>query len=120
MYRHDIKFKIISSLTKQHIVSCLGREVDVWKHLETGSIFRSFATGNDLSPEAADVLVRILEEGNIPWDNSLGMKTCYQRGWIHKMLVGKVYKEAVILPSRLHEKQVSLICYLSCSTLTMS
>lgn len=95
--------------------------MDVWKYLESRPIFRSFATGSNLSLEAADVLVRVLEEGNIPWDDdSLGMKTCYRHGWIHKMLVGKAYKEVVILPSRLHEKQVSLICYLSCSTLTMS
>lgn len=93
----------------------------------TTPVYRSFPTGSLLSAQVAKVLRHVLEQGSIPvgkqediivaddgnMDLEEGKVQCYIQGWLHKTLVpeDKLGREKYVLPSRLHEKQVSLSIY---------
>ncbi|KAL4921851.1 hypothetical protein BDW62DRAFT_197555 [Aspergillus aurantiobrunneus] len=127
-YRDKIKHDKISPITKIHVVvDSLQDDGKVWKYLETTPVYRSFPTGPLLSVQVAKVLRHVLEQGSIPvgkqeditvaddgdTDLEEAKDKCYVKGWLHKTLVpeDKVGKEEYVLPSRLHEKQVSLSIY---------
>ncbi|KAL4784280.1 hypothetical protein BJX76DRAFT_347964 [Aspergillus varians] len=97
------------------------------EYLEPIPIYRSFPTGPLLSVQVAKVLRHVLEQGSIPvgkqeditmaddgeTDLEEAKDKCFVNGWLHKTLVpeDKAGKEKYVLPSRLHEKQVSLSIY---------
>ncbi|PYI30231.1 hypothetical protein BP00DRAFT_398937 [Aspergillus indologenus CBS 114.80] len=110
-YRSPITHEELPVVTKQHVISCLEEEEEVWTYLGRCSIARSFPKGPRLTPEAADVLEDIAEQGSIDWDKkNKGICQCFVEGWIHKTIVldatAPLGKEVVVLPSRLHEKWV--------------
>lgn len=106
MHRHDLKHERISTVTKDHVLDDLKDDNEVFLFLRNQAVFRSFPAGGHFTPKAAGTLSKILEEGNMPFDSDdVGMQTCYQKGWLHRISVGEYDTEDVaVLPSRLHEK----------------
>lgn len=88
-------------------------------------ISSSLPQGKQLTPEVVNLLARVLEEGNIPCELNKEAEMCYRHGWLHRMQIlgkGGHSKEVFVLPSRLHEKHVSLSIhsrYLDCIILTI-
>ncbi|OJJ47655.1 hypothetical protein ASPZODRAFT_165779, partial [Penicilliopsis zonata CBS 506.65] len=110
VYRSKIKHEGLSVITKQHVVFSLENEEKVWMYLKGCPVARSFARRPKLTPDAANVLADILEQGSISWDDRPGMMACFVNGWIHKLIVNEtpnsLEEEIAVLPSRLHEKWV--------------
>lgn len=102
--KHEKTFVV----TEQHIVDIIEHDEDsTFNYLETRAVARSFTPEGCLTPEVADVLSDIAENGSIPWDGRPGLQTCYRNGWIHRMPMSKAYgntSDVCVLPSRLHEK----------------
>ncbi|KAL4933727.1 uncharacterized protein BDV17DRAFT_250374 [Aspergillus undulatus] len=93
-------------ITQEHLLDAF------FRYLEDQVVFRSFPAGKDLTPEAAETLSKILEEGNMQYgsDDDAGMQLCYKRGWFHRISVGEFNEDdVVVLPSRLHEKWLEFI-----------
>ncbi|KAL2005990.1 hypothetical protein VTN00DRAFT_9644 [Thermoascus crustaceus] len=105
-HRSDIKHELISTITKNHVLDDLKDDTQVFRFLRNQAVFRSFPTGRHFTAEAAGTLSKILEEGNMQFDSDdVGMQTCYERGWLHRISVGEYdTDEVAVLPSRLHEK----------------
>ncbi|KAL4942456.1 hypothetical protein BDV06DRAFT_211805 [Aspergillus oleicola] len=99
---------------------------DVWDMLAYEPISRSLPQGVWLTTEVANLLAKVLEEGNVPCEQNKEADICYKLGWLHKMqMLGEddYNKEVYVLPSRLHEKHVSLSFhsrYLNRNILTIS
>ncbi|EAL88434.1 hypothetical protein AFUA_1G07240 [Aspergillus fumigatus Af293] len=97
---------------------------DVWDVLTQEPISRSLPQGRWLTKEVANLLAKVLEEGNVLSEPNKEAETCYKRGWLHRMqILGEdgYDKEVYVLPSRLHEKHVPLSIhssYLDCIILT--
>ncbi|RHZ44951.1 uncharacterized protein CDV56_100341, partial [Aspergillus thermomutatus] len=108
-YRHAIKSRDLSVITKEHVVDSLKRDQDVWDMLGQELISRSLPQGRWLTTEVANLLAKVLEEGNVLWEPNKEAEICYKRGWLHRMQIlgedGRD-KEVYVLPSRLHEKHV--------------
>ncbi|KAF7181039.1 hypothetical protein CNMCM7691_000168 [Aspergillus felis] len=64
-YRHDIKSHDLSVITKKHVVDSLKRDQDVWDMLTQELISRSLPQGRWLTTEVANLLAKVLEEGNV-------------------------------------------------------
>ncbi|RHZ73855.1 hypothetical protein CDV55_107981 [Aspergillus turcosus] len=108
-YRHAIKSRDLSVITKEHVVDSLKRDQDVWDILTQEPISRSLPQGRWLTTEVANLLAKVLEEGNVLCEPNKEAETCYKRGWLHRMqTLGEdgYDKEVYVLPSRLHEKHV--------------
>lgn len=94
------------------MVDSLKRDKDVWDILAHEPISRSLPWGDCLTTEVANLLAKALEEGNVPCKpNREAAETCYRLGWLHRMQIlgeDSLGKEVYVLPSRLHEKYVSL------------
>ncbi|RAL17123.1 uncharacterized protein BO97DRAFT_431122 [Aspergillus homomorphus CBS 101889] len=117
------------SLTNGHPggLALLKWDRKVWETLAQEPISRSLPQSNFLTTEVANLLAKVLEEGNVlcgPKRNE-EVETCYRRGWLHRMqILGEdgLDKDVYVLPSRLHEKHVSLSIhsrYLDCIILTI-
>jgi hypothetical protein len=106
VHRHDLKHRRISTITKDHVLDDLKDDTRVFQFLTNQAVFRSFPTGGHFTPKAAGTLSEILEEGNMRFDSDdVGMQTCYERGWVHRISVGEIHTyDVAVLPSRLHEK----------------
>lgn len=106
------------------MVDSLKRDQDVWDVLTQEPISRSLPQGRWLTKEVANLLAKVLEEGNVLSEPNKEAETCYKRGWLHRMqILGEdgYDKEVYVLPSRLHEKHVPLSIhssYLDCIILT--
>ncbi|RAH74743.1 uncharacterized protein BO66DRAFT_407533 [Aspergillus aculeatinus CBS 121060] len=110
-YRSPITHGKLPVMTKQHVILCLKEDEEVWTHLASCSVARSFPKGPKLTPRVVNVLGDIAEQGSIEWEeNNEGMGQCYVNGWIYKTIVldatCPLGKDMVVLPSRLHEKWV--------------
>ncbi|KAH1426977.1 hypothetical protein KXX64_004267 [Aspergillus fumigatus] len=64
-YRHAIKSRDLSVITKEHVVDSLKRDQDVWDVLTQEPISRSLPQGRWLTKEVANLLAKVLEEGNV-------------------------------------------------------
>ncbi|KAI9371775.1 hypothetical protein BJX61DRAFT_510218 [Aspergillus egyptiacus] len=116
-YRHAIKSRDLSVLTKEHVVNSMKRDNDVWDKLVNEPISRSLPRGVFLTTDVANLLAKVLEEGNVPCESNKEAETCYKLGWLHKMQTleeDNYEKEVYVLPSRLHEKHVSLSIHSKC------
>jgi hypothetical protein len=67
---------------------------------------RSFPSVKKLTVEAADVLRKVLQYGNIPRQlKDPGIRLCYEEGWVHSIITDLDKEDIVcVLPSKLHEK----------------
>ncbi|KAL4788605.1 hypothetical protein BJX76DRAFT_1427 [Aspergillus varians] len=108
---HDLKHRLINTVTKNNLLDDFNDDARVFKFLENQAVFRSFPAGRHLTPEAAETLSKILEEGNMQFDsNNASMQLCYQKGWVHRISVGEFDPyDVVVLASRLHEKWLEFI-----------
>ncbi|KAF5859922.1 hypothetical protein ETB97_002236 [Aspergillus alliaceus] len=64
-YRHAIKSRDLSVMTKEHVVDSLKRDQHVWDILTQEPISRSLPQGRWLTTEVANLLAKVLEEGNV-------------------------------------------------------
>jgi hypothetical protein len=78
-------------------------------YLQQTSVQRSFPRKLKLTPEAVEVLRRVLVEHSIPCDlDDPGIKLCYLNGWLHAEAIDSLGNEIVcVLPSPLHALLVS-------------
>ncbi|RAH46062.1 uncharacterized protein BO95DRAFT_452931 [Aspergillus brunneoviolaceus CBS 621.78] len=108
---HPGAVNAIVSYIYEHVILSLKEDEEIWTHLASCSVARSFPKGPKLTPRVVNVLGDIAEQGSIEWEeNNEGMGQCYVNGWIHKTVVldatCPIGKDMVVLPSRLHEKWV--------------
>jgi hypothetical protein len=84
----------------------LDDESKVFKMLDSRPVQRSFPSQRKLTVEAADVLRKVLQSGNIRRDlEDPGVSLCYKEGWIHSEATDQHANNIVcVLPSKLHEK----------------
>ncbi|KAL4784923.1 hypothetical protein BJX76DRAFT_347377 [Aspergillus varians] len=103
-FRNPLKHGELAILTKNHLVESLQDDRKVWDFLGSTPVQRSFPTGPLVTCEVREVLVRVLERGNIK-------SICYINGWLHKTTKpeDKLDTELYVLPSRLHEKWIEYI-----------
>ncbi|PKY02893.1 hypothetical protein P168DRAFT_305277 [Aspergillus campestris IBT 28561] len=110
IYRSNVKHRQINAITKSHLIDGLKSEDNVFRHLAYTPVYRSFPQGVELTRECADVLLTILENGDLPWNSNSATLQCYTKGWIHKVATGNLrVPEIYVLPSRLHEKWVEFL-----------
>ncbi|PLN79533.1 hypothetical protein BDW42DRAFT_172707 [Aspergillus taichungensis] len=115
VYRHRMKREEVFLITEQAIIDGVERDEDsTFQFLLKCSVARSFPPESLLTPESADVLSTIAENGSISWTKRPGLETCYRNGWVHRMPVSKTHEvgsmcDIGILPSRLHEKWIEHI-----------
>ncbi|KAL2820735.1 hypothetical protein BJX63DRAFT_418354 [Aspergillus granulosus] len=87
---------------------------DCLDHLKA-PVMRSFPAGEKLTEGARETLACVLENGGIqkhekPYKD---LELCYRQGWLHRTIkTDRTSPEVYVLPSRLHEKQDSLVIYL--------
>ena len=81
-------------------------ESKVFKMLKEYPVQRSFPSAKKLTVEAADVLRKVLQHGNIPHRlEDPGIRLCYEEGWVHSVTTDLDTEDVVcVLPSKLHEK----------------
>jgi hypothetical protein len=86
----------------------LAKKDEAFAFLEQTPVHRSFVNLQKLMPRAANILRKVLIEGNVPRDlNDEGVRTCYEQGWLHtEALDSKAIKIICILPTNLHAKSV--------------
>lgn len=111
MFRSEIKHGRKSTITTADVVDVLAKDDEVFEKIEGTVVTRSFPTRGGFTPQAKNVLCKILEEGFVPFDRSdetdPGLRVCYENGWIQRALrdVGSKETEYIaVLASRLHEK----------------
>ncbi|EED23457.1 conserved hypothetical protein [Talaromyces stipitatus ATCC 10500] len=113
VYRSQVKYKDISTITQDHVTQALADDNKVFGGLDGSIVFRSFPFPGKLTPEARSALITILEDGYILFDESSdGIRCCYENGWIHRAILGdsSLQQNSVgVLPSRLHEKYVEFL-----------
>lgn len=108
-YRHDLKRRAFSVITKEHLANSFENDNKVWDQLAVQPISRSLPDGLRLTAEVADLLAKVLEEGNVPCEPSKEAEVCYKLGWLHRIqTLGEdgYNKDVYVLPSRLHEKWI--------------
>lgn len=105
-YRSDIKHSRVGTITLPLVVKALSDEYTVFETLRLFAVSRSFPRGDLLTPDAADILRKVLEDGSIPRDlNNDAIVLCYSMGWLHtEPLDADAAKIVCIFPSKLHEK----------------
>ncbi|OGM44053.1 hypothetical protein ABOM_007799 [Aspergillus bombycis] len=110
-HRHDLKHGRIGTITKDHVLDDLKDDAQVFEYVRNTGVSRSFPTGTHLTHEASETLSKILLEGNMLWDdNDVGLRKCYERGWVQRMPWGDMeVHDVAVLPSRLHEKWLEYI-----------
>ncbi|KAL2829696.1 hypothetical protein BDW59DRAFT_32780 [Aspergillus cavernicola] len=118
-FRSPLKHRELATLTKDHLVDILQDDRKVWDFLGSTLVQRSLPTGPSVTREVREVLVRVLERGNIEVrnknndneDSESPEGVCYTNGWLHKTTKpeDKLGAELYVLPSRLHEKWIEYI-----------
>lgn len=105
-YRSDLKHSKIKTITLPLAVKALSDERAVFDALMHFGVSRSFPHSNLLTPDAADILRKVLEVGNIPRDlNNSALSLCYSMGWLHaEPLDAEAANVVCIFPTKLHEK----------------
>jgi hypothetical protein len=105
-YRADLKHGRIKQIEKDHIIEILNDEDESFRFLLQTGVQRSFVNRNNLTPETASVLRKVLLNGSIRRDlNELGIRVCYENGWLHSEPLDAAATEIVcVFPTRLHEK----------------
>ncbi|KAL4883866.1 hypothetical protein BJY04DRAFT_183395 [Aspergillus karnatakaensis] len=110
MHREDLKNELYNTITRDQILRDIKDEAKVFNYLESQPIVRSFPGKSNLTPPAADTLIKILEEGSVPYKTgagSAGLKICYKNSWVQRVgRRGESHTDLVVLPSRLHEKYI--------------
>ena len=93
-------------VTKELLIQALDDEHRVFETLKACAVNRSFPEQRDLTPQACDVLRKVLVDGSIPYNfGDPGFNDCYEMGWIHSEATDTDAAEIVcVLPSKLHEK----------------
>lgn len=90
------------------MIQALADDSKVFSSLIGTVVSRSFPSGEAFTPEAANTLRKVLEDGHILFDQSVnGIRRCYENGWIHRATLSDDIQQqhsVGILPSRLHEK----------------
>lgn len=77
MYRHWLKHDFVSVITKDYTVKLLENENEIFRLLQTEPVYRSFPNGVELTPDAANILIKILEDGAIQFNiEDTGTMTC--------------------------------------------
>ena len=104
-------------MTEDHVIWFLGDTVTVFQKLSNEPVGRSFPYVMKPEGGMSNILNEITEVGSIPFDiNDVSIKPCYQKGWIHRVVLDDGH-DIAILPSRLHEKSVTSINGTSASLL---
>ena len=93
-------------VTKELLIQALDDEHRVFETLKACAVNRSFPRRRDITPQARDVLRKVLVDGSIPYNfGDPGFNDCYEMGWIHSEATDTDASEIVcVLPSKLHEK----------------
>lgn len=105
-YRSMLKRHPNAQVTKELLIQALDDEHHVFEVLKMCAVNRSFPEQRDLTPQACDVLRKVLVDGSIPYNfGDPGFNDCYEMGWIHSEATDTDAAEIVcVLPSKLHEK----------------
>jgi hypothetical protein len=116
-----VKHGVIPIITENNVIQALEDDNKVFRSLNGTVVSRSFPFGDRVTTEAANTLIKVLEDGYVLFDESVnGIRCCYENGWVHRALVrqrfGKWHSVGILL-SRLHEKYFPLECRLYYSIL---
>lgn len=105
-FRSEIKHERISEISKGHILDLLDDEAKSFHFLAQMPVQRSFVPLRGLKSHAADVLRRVLFNGNIPLNlDDEGIDICYKNGWVHAEPLDCETEDVVcVFPTRLHAK----------------
>ncbi len=97
---------MIEHVTKELLIRALEDEATVFRMLEQYPVFRSFPLHNKLTVEAAHVLQKVLQDGNILRQlEDPGIRLCYEMGWLHSEATDDFVENIVcVFPSKLHQK----------------
>lgn len=107
-YRSMLKKHANVQVTKELLIQALDDEHRVFEMLKACAVNRSFPSQRDLTPQASDVLRKVLVDGSISYNfGDPGFNDCYEMGWIHSEATDTGAANIIcVLPSKLHEKFV--------------
>lgn len=105
-HHSQLKKGKIMEITKQHIIDSLDDEGAVFLSIQSGPVFRSFPSQEQLTTPAAKCLQEVLQKKFVPCNlEDEGLRLCYEMGWIHSDATdGNGPGIVCFLPSKLHEK----------------
>ncbi|KAK9237143.1 hypothetical protein V1525DRAFT_404725 [Lipomyces kononenkoae] len=113
VYRSEVKHGITPTITENSVIQALADDNKVFSSLQGTAVSRSFPFGDGFTVEAANTLRQALEDGYIPFNESVdGIRCCYENGWIHRAVLrdsNEQQKSVGVLPSRLHEKYIECL-----------
>ncbi|PLN74690.1 hypothetical protein BDW42DRAFT_181882 [Aspergillus taichungensis] len=109
-YRHALKHQELFLITEQHVVDCIERDEGVtFRYLTSRSVGRSFVPQYEVSADVSRVLSTIAAHQSIPWEKTQALQTCYNNGWVHRMVTNNDSEEIAVFPSRLHLKWIEYL-----------